>query len=629
MGQDPGRRRSSWARLRARIATVVDPGAIESVEHWRDRFVTFAVLAIVLAMPLAMVAAVPVLLDAGLGALLVLDVAVWLWGVWTLLRASRVVRAGTVMAVLYVMLVSFLVAMGPGEARPAWLVGVPVMAALLFGARAAAASVLGNLVLLLVLYHGVGPTLQAWQPVYAAGPERFRLFAVSTTVLAAVASLPIGFLLEGLEAVLRKERELRSLLAREHRELEAAHDALLEEMAERERLERDLRQAQKLEALGNLAGGVAHDLNNFLMPIRLYTEMVRGKLADDSREHHQLGRVLEASERAKELVARVLAFSRKVPPPDAYVDPGALLREQAEALRARLPSQVRLELHADGQCDPVFANHTALSQVISNLTANALHAMPGGGTLTLSLGEGRPPASAGSSVSDVSGWVGIEVRDTGVGMDAETAERIFEPFFTTRQMGEGTGLGLATAHGIVASLGGHIELQTAPGAGSCFTVHLPTRHPAETLSDAPSVASAPARFSGHVLLVDDEPEGRRALRIKLTDLGLDVETASSVPLALDKLRANGAGYDLLISDNQMPGMSGLELLQEVRAAGWQMPIMLITGFPDREVLRAARQHEVAAVIAKPFGHEELVRGLGQAIGAAGEEGTQEGRARRS
>jgi CheY-like chemotaxis protein len=290
------------------------------------------------------------------------------------------------------------------------------------------------------------------------------------------------------------------------------------------------------------------------------------------------------------------------------VDLRELIEESVNSLRATLPSAIELELELSEDCDPVFAHRVALSQVVSNLLSNAVAAMPEGGTLRVRLSRENRQIADG-----ITGLAVLEVKDTGVGMDAKTQERVFEPFFTTKAMGEGTGLGLATVHGIVSSLEGTIALESEKQRGTCFTVRLPTRK--APLRELQPVEDAPVResFSGSVLLVDDDATGRMALRSKLEQLGFRVQSASSVPLALELIGRSAGSFDLLVTDNQMPGTSGLALVASVRAAGHRLPVLMITGFPDGSVQERARELEVNALLAKPFGHEELLRALSSAL----------------
>ncbi|MCW8141800.1 MAG: PAS domain S-box protein, partial [Planctomycetota bacterium] len=250
---------------------------------------------------------------------------------------------------------------------------------------------------------------------------------------------------------------------------------VMEDVTERRAAEEALRrtreqllQAQKMEAVGRLAGGVAHDFNNLLTVIEGYARLAMDPLPSDDPGRRKLEQVVRASERAAGLTRQLLAFSRKLPASPRIVEPGALLRDMTGMLRRLLGERVTLVLDVDPAAGEVTIDPGQLEQVVMNLAVNANDAMPDGGTLTLSV-KGEDPARG----QPQGGWVRLAVADTGAGMDAETRARLFEPFFTTKPPGEGTGLGLATVHGIVEQAGGRVTVESAPGAGSRFEVHLP------------------------------------------------------------------------------------------------------------------------------------------------------------
>jgi PAS domain S-box-containing protein len=338
--------------------------------------------------------------------------------------------------------------------------------------------------------------------------------------------------------------------------------------AERERaaLEAELRQSQKMEAIGTLAGGVAHDFNNILGAILGNAELLRLDLAAEHPGHDSIGQIVKASKRARALVNQILTFSRQGEGTRQIVSLEQVAQEAAALIRPSLPDSVQLVIHGDPRCPKVVADPSQILQVILNLCTNALHAMrQDGGTLEIRV----EPAEGDLAM--------VLVRDTGVGMSPDVRDRIFEPFFTTRPTGEGTGLGLSVVHGIVRSHHGSIEVESSPGNGSTFRVFLPG-----TGLQLPSAlpAETPVRTGRgeRVLFVDDEAPlvslGVRTLR----RLGYNAEGCRDPEEALAILRARPTAFQLLVTDLSMPGWLGTDLIAEARTVCPGIATVLVTGY---------------------------------------------------
>jgi signal transduction histidine kinase len=251
-------------------------------------------------------------------------------------------------------------------------------------------------------------------------------------------------------------------------ELERSAEALRSEIAERRLAEAQLLQAQKMDALGTLAGGIAHDLNNTLVPILGLTKLTMKRLPQGSREHTNLATILQAGERARDLVRQILAFSRKEAPTRLSVDFAALVRDSLKMIRASIPATINIA-EAIEAVPPVFGDPSQLHQIVINFVVNASHAIGDGmGTITVSLTAAMPAAEENGQA-----WICLSVRDTGCGMNEATRQRVFEPFFTTKPVGVGTGLGLSVVHGIVVQHGGRVTVESRVGVGTRFDVYLP------------------------------------------------------------------------------------------------------------------------------------------------------------
>ncbi|MGZ5847874.1 MAG: hybrid sensor histidine kinase/response regulator [Ramlibacter sp.] len=369
---------------------------------------------------------------------------------------------------------------------------------------------------------------------------------------------------------------------------------------ERQLLEMQLRQSQKMEALGTLAGGIAHDFNNIVAAILGNARLARDRSAADAPVQPFVAEITRAGLRARDLVQRILAFSRNQPP-DFSVQPlEPLVREGVQLLRAMLPSGIELVHEAASQAVIVRADATQVSQVLMNLGTNAWQAIgPHPGRITVWTG------TAGSDAV-------IEVADTGCGMDEHTVERMFEPFFTTKAQGEGTGLGLPVVHGIVRAHGGRIDVESRPGQGSTFRIHLPLAPAGDLPSalpcgDRPPVAKAPPAPAGgrHVVYLDDYPAMVLMVRAILEAQGYRVTGFEDPQAALGWLQAHAGEADLVVSDYNMPGCSGLELAARLRELRPQLPVILASGYITDDLRQAATEVGVRHLFDKPRGVEEL------------------------
>lgn len=387
-------------------------------------------------------------------------------------------------------------------------------------------------------------------------------------------------------------------------------EGTVQDITERKGLESRLLQAQKMEAIGTLAGGIAHDFNNILAAIIGYTEMTRNKLARRPELQVYLDQVLKSCERARNLVAQILTFSRKTDQEIRPIDMGPLVKEALKMLRATLPSTIDINVNLDPDICAVLAEPTQIHQVIINLCTNAAHAMrEKGGTLDISLAkiELTPQTTLLQSDMNPGPYVILTVSDTGTGISSGILDRIFDPFFTTKERGEGTGLGLSVVYGIVKGYGGYITVQSEVGNGSVFRVYLPAiAH--EQKSEAPPPEPAP-RGSERILFVDDEDALVSMARESLHELGYRVVALSSSEEALDLFRSHPAQFDAVITDMTMPGMTGAGLAVELMKIRPDIPIILCTGFSEIITEDQARNLGIREFVLKPFSFREMAKVL--------------------
>lgn len=374
--------------------------------------------------------------------------------------------------------------------------------------------------------------------------------------------------------------------------------------------EKVLRQAQKMEAIGTLAGGIAHDFNNILTPVIGYAEMAMLMCESEPAIRSNLEEILKASHRAKDLVRQILAFSRQSEHEPKPVRLGTVVSEVRTLLRGSIPSNVELRCDLATERDIVRADPTQLHQVVMNLCTNATHAMQEcGGVLELTLQLLRIDAKTRGPLSCLrrGEYVNLTVRDTGTGMDKQTMERIFEPFFTTKRSGEGTGMGLAVVHGIVNSLNGMIQVESEVGKGTAFHVILPLI--TQTVDASAPVAAPLPHGTETILFVDDEVDIVNMVEQMLTGLGYKPALCRGSQEALALFNENPGAYDLVITDQMMPGMTGSEMVREMHKRRKDLPVIICTGFsrtlPENELVESG----VGEMLMKPI----VLRQMAEAI----------------
>ncbi|MFN3943459.1 MAG: PAS domain-containing protein [Allosphingosinicella sp.] len=414
------------------------------------------------------------------------------------------------------------------------------------------------------------------------------------------------------EAALREVNEmLEGRVAERTADLSAALDRLTSEIAERERAEEALRQAQKMEAVGQLTGGIAHDFNNLLTPIMGGLEMIARRV-EDPRLKRIAEAALESSRRGAKLTGQLLAFSRIQRISMTPVAVNAVIDNMRAILRHTIGSAVRIRTELDPAADHAVCDVNQLENAILNLAINARDAMPDGGTLTIATALVREENSAELEPDD---YVRITVADTGEGMAPDVLARAMEPFFSTKPLGKGTGLGLAQVYGIARQAGGTARIESAAGQGT--RVHILLRRsvsaaPDEPPADAEPEAAAGVACGARILVVDDDPDVRGFLADTLEGLGHDVVTAENGEEAL--ARAEESRPDLVLLDFAMPGMNGAEVARRLRERRPALPILFATGYAESEQLDAAVGRD-APVLRKPFGMDELAAAIAQTLDA--------------
>nr|WP_281432997.1 PAS domain S-box protein [Microvirga terrestris] len=385
-----------------------------------------------------------------------------------------------------------------------------------------------------------------------------------------------------------------------------------------QKIEQELRQSQKMEAVGQLTGGVAHDFNNLLTVILGNLEMLEMRLTDE-RQLELVREARETAEHGAQLTERLLAFGRRQPLQPKLTDVGDLLGDMTPLLRRTLGETVRVQGRSDNDLWPVLVDPSQLQNAILNLAINARDAMPGGGRLTITAENAELEPGYARLYPEVQAgrYVLIAVTDTGTGMSEEVQERAFEPFFTTKEVGTGSGLGLSMVYGFVKQSGGHVMIYSEPDHGTTVRMYLPRAVVAEEASEAGAPETPVEVLRGHgetVLLIEDEPRVRRMTMARLQDLGYQVLEAANGPAALALLDSHPE-VDLLFTDMVMPGgMTGADLAEAVLVRRPEIKVLFTSGYAELDVVRRGQETE-AHWLRKPYGTMDLAQTLRKILSA--------------
>lgn len=429
-----------------------------------------------------------------------------------------------------------------------------------------------------------------------------------------------------LELSTRKDFYMRILLEQEKENVKIANDALekrvedrtqqlsdanqdlkkeieIRQKFERERaeLEKQLYQLQKMETIGTLAGGIAHDFNNILTPILGYTDMALEELPEESNLRFDIEQINNAAHRGKDLVQQVLTFSREVDFANKPIHLQPIVTEALNLIKASFPPGVDIIQHFDQKIGTVLADPIHIHQIVMNLCTNANHAMmKTGGTLNVRLDEVKFDQRTADKIPNLKkgAYVRLTISDTGHGMDIKTKERIFEPFFTKKEVGSGSGLGLSVVHGIISNYGGAIVVDSTPGKGSTFVIYLPKY--VGDIQESDKLSRKVLKGDEYILFVDDEPEITFMGKKMLENLGYKVSISSNSLSAFEEFTANPDKYSLLVTDQNMPNVTGTQLAAKIKAVKPDIRVIIITGYSDSLSEEVLEECGVSEVILKPM-----------------------------
>ena len=390
-----------------------------------------------------------------------------------------------------------------------------------------------------------------------------------------------------------------------------------QDISERHILEQQLRQAQKMEAVGRLAGGVAHDFNNLLMVIKGHTELLMNELPEADRTARKIAQIDRAADRAASLTKQLLAFSRMQVLQPRVMSLNAVVEDMGKLLPRLIGEDIELSVRTAGDLGSIRADASQMEQIIMNLAVNARDAMPNGGRLFIETSNADldDAYNATHPIVQAGRYVSLAVSDTGVGMDAETQAHIFEPFFTTKEAGKGTGLGLATVYGVVKQSGGFIWVYSEVGKGTSFKIYLPRVDQVEEKSGGSSPSMEAPRGAETILLAEDEQDVREVAREFLESAGYTVVEARNGSEALRLAGDKSKAMDLLVTDMVMPGMTGRELAQRIQAVRPGFPAIFMSGYSEQTVAETAQADGGMYLLTKPFSRSGLLRTIRDALNA--------------
>ena len=582
--------RSLFQRLSKGLDRLTTPAALtpeDGLRYWQSRILLAILLASLTLGLFVYIPSVLLSIAESLWVVAAIDTLMYVLLLFIYCNANLpyMLRAGVVAGLSYMLGLVLLFILGPFGAGPIWIFTFPLLAGVLMGFYPSVIALSINAATLAAIGIFLHSGLAQWNVVLGHSVIKWTVISLNFMLLNVVAALSVTAILKSLDRALSDEKAAIGALARQQEEILQANEQLKKEIKEHARaeqanqkLEAQLRQAQKMEAVGTLAGGIAHDFNNILYTIMGFTELTLDDLDPESASHSNLQPVM----------VRPIA------------------KEVLKMMRATLPAGIAIQSEIQSDAS-ITGDPTQIHQILMNLCTNAAQAMqPEGGTLTVRLLDTQLDQSFADYHPDITPGphIQITVADTGPGIGPELLEKIFDPFFTTKKPGEGTGMGLSVVHGIVKRLGGGLRVYSEPGRGTEFKVFLPARQSSDTAPVEDTEETLP-EGDARILLIDDEAAIVQMGRQMLTSLGYEVTTETDGLEALETFKANPEAFDLVITDMTMPAINGDRLAAGILKIRPGLPVILCTGYSSMVSEESARSMGIAALCMKPLVRKDL------------------------
>ena len=592
----------------------------DGIRYWQDRLL-FTILLV--GSVIGLIVVVPSILlsiKEELWIIAVADVVIYSWVVILFVKKSLAfeVRAVTTTLISYLLGMILLLTIGPFGAGPVWLFVFPVFAGLLLGIRLALIALSVNAVTMVILGLLISSGFMHWDYAVINATERWIVISLNFMLMNSMVAISISIISRELQNLLEQKRSMLISMEENHNKLlESSHQLEIEmrdrELAEEDRtkLEDQLRQVQKMEAIGTLAGGIAHDFNNILTPLIGYSELILSSIERGTQTENHIREVLKASNRAKDLVQQILAFSRRKKQELKPVMINLVAREVIKLVRSSIPTTIEISQNLVSD-SLILGDPTQIHQVLMNLFTNAAHAMEdSGGTLSVDLNDIKLDESFTSNYPDLEPgeYIKLVVSDTGIGIPPQIMQSIFDPYFTTKEPGEGTGLGLPVVLGIIKGYGGEITVESEHGNGSTFIVYLPV------VNNAVGIETVEKEIlptgNENILLIDDERPIVEMCESMLNQLGYTVTSSTSSIDALKLFSEGPDDFDLVITDMTMPVMTGDILAIEIMKIRPDIPVILCTGYSRKISANGISEIGIKAYVEKPFVLKELAKTIRQ------------------
>ncbi len=590
----------------------------DNLLYWRERilfaiYTTFVLLGFIVYCPSVYLAA-----KHGVWLIVLVNTFAYvsLLTIYFLKKLSFHFRAIYILAIFYIIGISLMITIS-AEYALIWLFIAAIATSVLLGLRASCIALAINLTVLVVAGFFIREGVALWDSHTPNNIAGWIIVSFNFMLVNSIGTVSIAVLVEKLKQTIEQEKDVSQRLLEQFDVLKQETEQRKKVEKEKELMSKQLRQSEKMEALGTLAGGIAHDFNNILNIIFGYTDLAKIDAPADSKYEQDLDRILIAGHRAKDLVSQILAFSRQVQVEKIPILVQPLIKEALKMVRSSIPATIEINGEISSDCGAVEVDPTQLHQILINLCVNASHAMEEkGGTLKvdLKIADSVPFELMENSEFENDGFVELSISDTGTGIGPDIIDNIFDPFFTTKKKGKGTGMGLAVSYSIVKEYGGTITVDSKVGSGTVFHVYLPQSK--QQIQSYPSETNTfIEQGTERILFIDDEEILTELGKEMLGRLGYHVTPMLKSSEALELFRSQADAFDLVITDQDMPELTGLEMAKKMLLIRPDIPIILLTGFSNLVNEEVARDQGIKCLAYKPISRNAIAKLIREVLDA--------------